>query len=78
MARKKIAAGATRKSAENAAHGALLAPGYSELLESIKKRIGETRVRAAISANRELIRLYWDIGREIVQRKSATAGGRML
>ena len=33
------------------------------------------QVRAAVAANRELIRLYWDIGREIVQRQEREGWG---
>ena len=40
---------------------------YAELLESLKKRIRETRVKAGLSVNRELVRPYWlamDLRRE--------------
>jgi len=50
---------------------AALPPGYAELLEDLKDCIRRTQVRAATAASRELIRLYWDIGREIVQRLAA-------
>jgi predicted nuclease of restriction endonuclease-like (RecB) superfamily len=49
--------------------------GYAELLESLKDRIRRTQVRAAVAASRELIRLYWDIGREIVQRQGQEGWG---
>jgi hypothetical protein len=35
-----------------------LPSGYAELLEGLKKRIRETRVKASLSVNWELIRLY--------------------
>jgi hypothetical protein len=54
----------------------LLPPGYAELLEDIKSRIRRAQVRAAVGANRELIRLYWDIGREIVQRQEREGWGK--
>jgi hypothetical protein len=38
---------------------------YPSLLANIKQRIRTAQVRAAFSANAELIRLYWDIGRVI-------------
>ncbi len=37
--------------------------GYARLLGRIKDRIRESQARAVSSANAELIRLYWDIGR---------------
>lgn len=46
-----------------------LPSGYADLLEDLKDRIRRTQVRAVVAASRELIRLYWDIGREIVQRQ---------
>ncbi len=49
--------------------------GYAELLEDLKDRIRRTQVRAAVAASRELIRLYWDIGREIVQRQEREGWG---
>jgi predicted nuclease of restriction endonuclease-like (RecB) superfamily len=48
---------------------------YAELLEDIKNRIQRAQVRAVVAANRELIRLYWDIGREIVQRQEQEGWG---
>lgn len=39
--------------------------GYEAFLKSLKTRIRETQVRAAISVNSELILLYWQIGKEI-------------
>ena len=54
----------------------LIPPGYVELLEDIKDRIRHAQIRAAVGASRELIRLYWDIGREIVERQDAGRLGR--
>lgn len=54
---------------------AVLPPGYAELLEDLKNRIRRAQVRAAVAASRELIRLYWDIGREIVQRQDREGWG---
>ena len=51
-------------------------PGYAELLEDLKDRIRRVQVRAAVAASRELIRLYWDIGREIVQRQEQEGWGK--
>ena len=38
---------------------------YPALLEDIKSRIRSAQIRAALSVNRELIELYWDIGKLI-------------
>jgi predicted nuclease of restriction endonuclease-like (RecB) superfamily len=52
-----------------------LPSGYAELLENLKDRIARAQVRAAVAANRELICLYWEIGREIVQRQEQEGWG---
>ena len=39
------------------------------LLASIKERIQTAQVRAALAVNRELVILYWGIGREILTRQ---------
>lgn len=42
---------------------------YEEFLEDIKGRIRSAQARAAKAINTELIGVYWQIGREIVQRQ---------
>jgi len=54
---------------------AVLAAGYDELLKDIKDRIRHAQVRAALGVSRELIRLYWEIGREIVHRQRRDGWG---
>ena len=48
---------------------------YPSLLANIKQRIRTAQVRATFSANAELIRLYWDIGRAIAQRQQRQGWG---
>jgi predicted nuclease of restriction endonuclease-like (RecB) superfamily len=48
---------------------------YSALLDDIKGRIRGAQVRAALSANRELLALYWDVGRMIQARQDAEGWG---
>lgn len=48
---------------------------YASLLADIKQRIRTAQVRAAFSANAELIRLYWDIGRAIAQQQQRKGWG---
>jgi hypothetical protein len=45
-----------------------LPSGYQELLQELKARIRGAQVRAAFAVTRELVVLYWSIGREISQR----------
>ncbi|MCL6582685.1 MAG: PDDEXK nuclease domain-containing protein [bacterium] len=49
--------------------------GYAELLESLKERIRQAQVHAALSVNRELVLLYWRIGKEILQRQEQEGWG---
>ena len=49
---------------------------YGDLLESLKQRIRQSQVKAALSVNRELIQLYWEIGREIVLRQQQDGWGK--
>jgi predicted nuclease of restriction endonuclease-like (RecB) superfamily len=55
---------------------ASLPPGYAQLLTDLKDRIRQAQVRATVAASRELVRLYWDIGREIVRRQSQEGWGK--
>ena len=52
-----------------------LPPGYAEFLADLKERIRRARVKAALSANRELILLYWEIGRMILERQKKEGWG---
>lgn len=48
---------------------------YITFLNDIKMDIQSSRVRAALSVNRELILLYWRIGNEILKRKKEQGWG---
>ena len=52
-----------------------LPAGYAELLKEIKERVRAAQVRAGLAANRELLALYWDIGRMILARQEAEGWG---
>lgn len=47
----------------------LLSPDYVAFVNDLKARIQSARVSAARAVNRDLILLYWDIGRGIVERQ---------
>lgn len=48
---------------------------YGGLLAEIKTRIRQAQTRAALSANAEMIAMYWDIGRMIHQRQQMEGWG---
>jgi hypothetical protein len=52
-----------------------LAAGYAALLKEIKDRIGQAQARAVLSANAELVRLYWDVGSLIDGRQRQEGWG---
>src|SRR4051794_1817709 len=48
---------------------------YQDLLRRLKSQIQTAQVRAALSVNRELVLLYWGIGREILSRQQQEGWG---
>jgi len=48
---------------------------YLKLLEDIRARIQTAQVRASLAVNRELVLLYWSIGREILTRQDREGWG---
>jgi predicted nuclease of restriction endonuclease-like (RecB) superfamily len=49
--------------------------GYGELLAELKQRIQNAQLRASLAVNRELVLLYWQIGREILTRQQRESWG---
>jgi predicted nuclease of restriction endonuclease-like (RecB) superfamily len=56
----------------------LLPKGYSEFLASLKERVRTAQVRAGFAVTRELVALYWDIGKSIVERQRAEGWGKSV
>lgn len=48
---------------------------YDNFLRSLKERIRTAQVRAALAVNKELVLLYWQIGKEILERQSQEGWG---
>ena len=48
---------------------------YDAFLQELKERIRGAQVRAALSVNRELVLLYWGIGRDILSRQQSEGWG---
>ena len=51
---------------------------YAAFLESLKTRVRQAQTRAMLSVSRELIQLYWDIGRLIVERQEKEGWGKSV
>lgn len=43
--------------------------GYAPFLEQLKLRVRQAQVKAALAVNSELIALYWDLGKAIVEKQ---------
>ena len=48
---------------------------YHEFLHALKERIRTAQLRAAVSVNRELVLLYWEIGRDLLERQDREGWG---
>ena len=46
---------------------------YQVTLAELKKQIRESQLKAAVSVNKELICLYWTIGKTIVKKQEDSA-----
>lgn len=52
-----------------------LPDNYAVFLDELKTRIRTARVQVALSANRELVLLYWDIGKRILEQQTREGWG---
>lgn len=62
----------------NPVNPGLLPEGYENFVEEVKSRIRSAQVRAALSVNRELVLLYWNLGREILSRQKQQGWGAKI
>lgn len=56
----------------------VIVSAYHSLLGQVKTRIRDAQYNALKAVNRELIRLYWDIGKMIVDRQGKQAWGKSV
>jgi hypothetical protein len=56
----------------------LPSPDYATWLQDVKARIQSARIAVARAATRELILLYWDLGREIVEKQEGMGWGKSV
>ncbi|PYV19030.1 MAG: hypothetical protein DMG07_02720 [Acidobacteria bacterium] len=55
-----------------------LPAGYPALLDDLKQRIRAAQVKAALAVNRDLIALYWQIGKSIAERQRSEGWGKSV
>jgi hypothetical protein len=54
-------------------------PDFKQWLVDLKVRIRQSQIRAMVKVNDEMLRLYWDMGRDItVRQMDAVWGGRFF
>jgi len=56
----------------------LLNSEYIHWLGDLKSRIRNSQIKAALSVNSELISLYWDLGKMIVEKQEHSRWGSKL
>ena len=60
---------------ENQLNHKLNHKSYVELIEGLKKQISQARIRAHLAVNKEMITLYWHIGKQILERQNSQGWG---
>ena len=48
---------------------------YKDWLQDLKRKIQQSQIKAAIQVNSELLRLYWQIGKDIVEKQAQAKWG---
>lgn len=56
----------------------LIPEDYSELLQAVKDRVRSAQYAALKTVNKEMIAMYWDIGRMIVERQQGDTWGKAV
>src|SRR5438477_10244291 len=67
-----------RKLGHKGKSAGILSRGYSVLLAELKSRVHAAQLRAALSVNRELILLYWQVGETIVRAQGSKGYGKQV
>ncbi len=52
-----------------------LPASYADFLNSLKTRIRKAQIKVTLSANRDLVELYWDVGRSICEKQNNEGWG---
>ena len=51
---------------------------YAEFLDGLKNKIASARYQAARTVNQELVMLYWDIEKSILDKQEQEGWGKMV
>jgi predicted nuclease of restriction endonuclease-like (RecB) superfamily len=66
---------AKNNSSEKASKPLISTADYASFIANLKKKIRSSQFKAALSVNQEMIRLYWDIGKDIVDKQEKDGWG---
>lgn len=50
-------------------------PGYSNWIQQLKRKFQQTQIKAAVQVNQELLKFYWELGADIVEKQEQTNWG---
>jgi hypothetical protein len=50
---------------------------YRNFLTNIKNRLKRAQIKAALAANSELIKFYWELGKELIEKQKELKWGYM-
>jgi len=53
----------------------IITDDYKQFIQHIKQTIQNAQIKAAVSVNRELLNLYWSMGKQIVEKQKQTKWG---
>ncbi len=51
---------------------------YAEVLADLKKQVREAQIKAILSANKELLKLYWYIGKILTEKQAKNSWGESV
>jgi len=51
---------------------------YALFLEQLKNKVQQAKIKASLAVNSELIQLYWDIGKSIVEKQEQEGWGTQV
>lgn len=71
----KIKTSKYQPSSHNPKNKFFVADDYRGFIRDIKHRIQSAQIKAAVSVNRELLRLYWDLAERIIAKQKASSWG---
>ena len=50
---------------------------YRQWIQSLSQRFRRSQIKASVKVNQEMLRYYWDLGRDIVARDAENVYGHM-